>query len=118
MNEIKPIDIYSHSVTLYGGKDGFHGGVRSIIALYDIELKIIAWIKFFDNLDTLEKDFIKDGQIFVNMPMSSYQAVLAILRSPLRIQLIYHHETQTAMLCELNEPRIIPADKVDRNKVN
>ncbi len=114
--EITKIEILSYTVAFYGGK-GFQDKIRVIISLYDNQTKLVAFIRFYNDDEKTEKDFIDgNGMFIMNVPNSSYLDIIHSLRSNRAISLIYYQEV--AMLCEFAEPRGIPTQNIDTSKIN
>ena len=115
MNEVKPIDIIDYSVTFYGGK-GLFNKIRTVIALYDRSGKLTAWLRFYDDINQIEKDLIdKNGILTGNLPVSSYLNVIYTLRSNRPIQIIFYED-----VLMLNELMVLPVkpEVIDKDKIN
>lgn len=114
--EIIKIEILSYTVAFYGGK-GFQDKIRTIISLYDNQTKLAASVRFYNDDEKPEKDFIDENSLFImNVPNSSYLDIIHSLRSNRAINLIYCLEV--VMLCEFDEPRGIPIQNIDTSKIN
>lgn len=114
--EITKIEIFNYTVSFYGG-NGFQDKIRTIISLYDNQTKLVAIVRFYNDNEKPEKDFIDDNGLFImNVPNSVYLDIIYSLRSNRAIHLIYFQEV--AMLCEFADPRGIPTQNIDPSKIN
>ena len=115
MGEIKPIDIFDYSVSFYGGK-GLFDKIRTVIALYDKTGKLTAWLRFYDDINQIEKDSIdENGLLCGNFPSSSYLDIIYTLRSNRPVQIILYEN-----VLMLNGFRILPVspERIDKDKIN